>query len=295
MLARGYRFPVKLFADIKQLKEWLRQKTNTYISHDIQNEILGLLANSVLCELVNDIRDGHCKFFSLIADEYKDISNKEQLSVCFRWIDDDFHSHEDFVGFYQLPNIGAETIYSVLIDVISRLQLSLDDRRGQCYDSANNMIGKKSGVAKRIQDKQPKAHVTHCHCHSLSLGVKDTTKNSKILNDAMDTSREIVKLIKLSPKRENILGDIRYNIEGDTEDHAPGLAQFSATRWTVRATCFKRIFENYQALQDTWCEVLEQGKLSAEIEACVTGCQTQMKTFDYFFGILLGGTPFCTH
>ena len=104
----------------------------------------------------------------------------------------------------------------------------------------------------------------------------------------MDTSREIVKLIKLSPKRENILGDIRYNIEGDTEDHAPGLAQFSATRWTVRATCFKRIFENYQALQDTWCEVLEQGKLSAEIEACVTGCQTQMKTFDYFFGILLG-------
>ena len=32
--------------DVKQLKEWLRRKTNTYISHDIQNEILELLAVS---------------------------------------------------------------------------------------------------------------------------------------------------------------------------------------------------------------------------------------------------------
>lgn len=274
--------------DVKELKGWLSRKTNTYISHDIQNEILGLLANSVLREVANDVRNGQCKFYSLCADEYTDISNKEQLSVCFRWIDDDFDSHEDFVGFHQLPNVNAETIYSVLKDVISRLQLSLHDCRGQCYDGASNMLGKKSGVAKRIQDEQPKAHVTHCHCHSLSLGVKDTIKGSKILNDEMDTSREIVKLIKLSPKRENILGEIKNNIEGDTEDHVPGLAQFSATRWTVRATCFKRIFENYQALQDTWCEVLEQSNLSTEIKARVKSCQTQMQKFDYFFGILLG-------
>ena len=60
------------------------------------------------------------------------------------------------------------------------------------------------------------AHVTHCH--SLSLGVKDTTINSKILSEAMNTSREIVKLIKLSPKRQSILGEIKNNIEGDTED-----------------------------------------------------------------------------
>ena len=53
------------------------------------------------------------------------------------------------------------------------------------------MFGKRSGVAKRIQDEQPKAHVTHCHCHSLSLGVKDTTRDSKLLTDTMDTSKEI--------------------------------------------------------------------------------------------------------
>ena len=72
-------------------------------------------------------------------------------------------------------HISAETISFALKDVITWLQLSLNDCRCQCYDGKNNMLGKRSGVAKRIQDEQPKAHVTHCHCHSLSLGVKDTT------------------------------------------------------------------------------------------------------------------------
>ena len=47
--------------------------------------------------------------------------------------------------------------------------------RGQCYDGASNMLGHRTGVAKRIQDLQPKAYPTHCHGHSLSLSVKVTT------------------------------------------------------------------------------------------------------------------------
>lgn len=54
------------------------------------------------------------------------------------------------------------------------------------------MMGHKTGVAKRIQDLQPKAYPTHCHGHSLSLSVKDTTKNCKLLSDTMDTAKEIV-------------------------------------------------------------------------------------------------------
>ena len=41
--------------DVKELKHWLSRKTKTYISHDIQNEILDLLANSVLRGIANDI------------------------------------------------------------------------------------------------------------------------------------------------------------------------------------------------------------------------------------------------
>ena len=68
------------------------------------------------------------------------------------------------------------------------------------------MLGHKTGVAKRIQDLQPKAYPTHYHGHSLSLSVKDTTKNCKLLSDTRDTAKEIVSLVKFSPKRENLRG-----------------------------------------------------------------------------------------
>ena len=78
------------------------------------------------------------------------------------------------------------------------------------------MMGHKSGVVKIIQDLQLKAYPTHCQGHSLSLSVKDTTKNCKLLPDTMDTAKEIVSLIKFSPKRENhLLGEIKENLEGE--------------------------------------------------------------------------------
>lgn len=144
-----------------------------YTSHDVQNEIIAPMANEVIRDLVREIGEN---YFSLICDEYADISNKEQLPFCLRWVNSNLDAFEDFIGFYQIPNIGADTIASVIQDALQRLPLSIDKCRGQCYDGASNMFGKKTGVATRILQLQPKAHPTHCHGHILSLGVKDLVK-----------------------------------------------------------------------------------------------------------------------
>ena len=99
-----------------------------------------------------------------------------------------------------------------------RFNLELKHCRGQTYDGASNMMGKKSGVATRILAEQPKAIVTHCLGHSLSLAVKDLTAFCKILGDTMGTVGEICVLVKYSPKREKMLGRIRENIEGEFFD-----------------------------------------------------------------------------
>ena len=113
---------------------------------------------------------------------------------------------------------------SAIKDVLLKLQSSLVNCRGQCYDGTRNMMGHKTGVAKRIQDLQPKAYPAHCHGHSLSLSVKDTTKNCKLLSDTMDTAKEIVSLIKFSPKRENLLREIKENLEGPESEARAYLA-----------------------------------------------------------------------
>ena len=109
------------------------------------------------------------------------------------------------------------------------------------------MLGHRTGVAKRNQDLQPKVYPTHCHGYSLSLSVKDTTKNCKLLSDTMDTAKEVVTLIKFSPKRENLLGEIKENLE-EPESAAKGIIGLCPTRWTVRASCFQRILDKYAAL-----------------------------------------------
>ena len=52
---------------------------------------------------------------------------------------------------HNIRDIGAETIVSAIKGVLLKLQLSLANCSGQCYDGASNMPGHKNGVAKRIQ------------------------------------------------------------------------------------------------------------------------------------------------
>lgn len=181
--------------DVPFLTDWLQRKNDKYTCHDIQTELVSIMADIVSRQVVTSLDNS---FFSILCDEYTDVSNKEHLTLCVRWIDKELEAHEDFLGFVNIPNIRADTIEAVIKDVFIRLGLSFSNCRGQCYDGASNMLGSKSGVATRILQIQPKAHPTHCHGHSLSLGIKDVTKASKILSNTMDTAKEITTLIKYS-------------------------------------------------------------------------------------------------
>ena len=57
------------------------------------------MANQVIRDLVLEIRGD---FFSIICDEFTDISNKEQLNICIRWVDKELEAHEDFLGVYNV-------------------------------------------------------------------------------------------------------------------------------------------------------------------------------------------------
>ena len=270
-----------------ELKNWLDKKQGKFVTHDVQNEILQLMSNSVLRNLLETIRGN---VYSIMCDEYTDISNKELLTFCIRWVDESLDVYEKFLGFYEIPDIKSATIVAVIKDILARYRLSLDALRGQCYDGASNMLGKSSGVAVQLQAIQPRAPYTHCHAHSLSLSVKDVTKSITILRDTMGTAGEIIILIKFSPKRENLLGKLKDQIESDSEsvEKADSISKLSETRWTVRANCFKRILDNYDPLMAVWEHCLQNGQMSTDVKSRIIGVMKQMKTFDFFFGLNIG-------
>ena len=55
----------------------------------------------------------------------------------------------------------------------------------------------------------------------------------------------------------------------------------------MRASCFQRILDNYVALLQEWIISLD-GKLQSDIRGRIIKCQTQINTFDFYFGLNLG-------
>ena len=76
----------------------------------------------------------------------------------------------------------------------------------------------------------------------------------------MSNTNEIVKLVKYSPKRENLLGELKKNLQYEDREYedvvAGGLTSFSTTRCTVRAICFEKVIDNYDAIIKLWDECL---------------------------------------
>ena len=128
--------------DVPELLDWLKKKTNRFTSHDVQNEIIMLMTHEIIRDISKNIQT---TYYSIICDEYTDISNKEQLTLCLRWVDQFLTIREEFIGFYEIQNIKSDTIVSAIKDILLRIQLSLESCRGQCYDGASNMLGKRSG------------------------------------------------------------------------------------------------------------------------------------------------------
>ena len=198
-------------------------------------------------------------------------------------MDDNFEVHEDFTGLYQVDSTGAEMIYHVITDVFLLLNLTISKVLGHCYDGASAMSGAKSGVVARMQAAEPRAVFTHCYGHALNLACVDTIKQCKLMRDALDTTYEITKLIKKSPRRDAIFKRLKEEMGSDS----PGIRVLCPTRWTVRAEAFKSILDNFSVLLELWDESLQVVK-DTEMKARIQGVSAQMKKFEFFFGVSLG-------
>ena len=138
--------------DRPEILAWMNKKTNKYTSHNIQNEHLQIIENKIIREVSRNIRESNC--FTIMADECSDIANKEQFTICIRWVDDDLQDNEDFVGLYEINSIDSDTLVHAIKDTILRIALSLSQCRGQCYDGASNISGIRIGVSAKILSEE---------------------------------------------------------------------------------------------------------------------------------------------
>lgn len=265
-----------------KLARWLKRKENVYTSPDVQNEVIKVMGLQVLRDIVSDLQDS--PFLTIMVDETTDSSNREQVTLIARRVTEELEVHEEFLGLYHVASIDAKTIASAIKDAFTRMNLPFKKVRGQCYDGASAMRSSKHGVVKLIQDLEPRAVYTHCYGHALNLAAADTLKQCKIMKDALETTREITKLIKFSPRREGIFRSLKETLPAGS---TLGVRVLCPTRWTVRAESICSIIANYEALEMTWDEAISATQ-DTETKARIQGVAAQMRSFEFFFGSMLG-------
>ena len=75
-----------LLETVLEENNWVSDKK--YQSPEIVNEMIEIMAHNVLRSLLSEISSR--SWFSLLADETRDISNCEQLVLCLRWISEHY-------------------------------------------------------------------------------------------------------------------------------------------------------------------------------------------------------------
>ena len=101
--------------NVPGLKKWLEK--HQYMSHQMVNEMITLMGNTVLRKLLLKIREA-C-LFAILSDETCDISNHEQLCGAIRWAGCTYDVHEDFLGLVHVPSTTSVTLTAAIKDVLA--------------------------------------------------------------------------------------------------------------------------------------------------------------------------------
>lgn len=137
--------------------------------HSIQDDILRSAAALVTGDIVREINEAGV--FSLQADEKKDLTKEEELSLA-RYVKDD-QTKERFIKFTACSDLTALNLCDTILNTIRENAVSIAQCVAQCYGGAFVMCGHLSGVQQRIKVHSHRVIYTHCFAHSLNLVVME--------------------------------------------------------------------------------------------------------------------------
>jgi hypothetical protein len=210
----------------------------------LQNEILQLLSNSIVRSIASSVRESGS--FALIVDGTQDVSKKEQLSICLRYVDEQLFPHEVFVGMYEPPSTTGEDLARSVGDVLIRLNLPFAALRGQTYDGASNMSGQYKGCQALINEKQPLALYTHCGAHVVNLVAQTVSEVVVPIRDAIQSLHELGCLFSQSIKCRSSFKNI---VETDHDiTKLKQIRPICPTRWLVRVPAISAVLDQYDSI-----------------------------------------------
>ncbi|KAH9689344.1 TTF-type domain-containing protein [Citrus sinensis] len=171
-------------------------------SPKIQKDIVSCVATETTNAIIREMGDA---LFSVLIDESRDISTKEQMAVVLCYVDKNGYVVECFVGIERVSSTTAASLKESLDNMFSRFGLSLSMLRGQGYDGASNMHGEFNGLKTLILEENESAYYVHYFAHQLQLALISVAKKHEEVNSLFNLVSMLVNVVGVSAKRRDIL------------------------------------------------------------------------------------------
>jgi hypothetical protein len=149
-------------------------RCSSYISHEIQQDILSIYAMKVRAHIRREIGDAK---FSILVDETCDVAKREQMAIVFRFVDKDGVLQERFFQLLHVRNTKSLTLKGELCVELSKHSFDVQNLRGQGYDGASNMKGEFNGLQALFLKDCPYAYYVHFYAHCLQLALVAASKD----------------------------------------------------------------------------------------------------------------------
>ena len=108
-------------------------------------------------------------YYAILADESSDVSHKEQLALCLRFVDKLGRPRAHFLGVVHVSDTTSLSLKKAIETLLVDHHLAVTQIRGQGYDGASNMRGEIKGLKTLIMKESPSAYYVHCFAHQLQL------------------------------------------------------------------------------------------------------------------------------
>ena len=133
-------------------------------SPKIQKDIVNAAAIETTQAIISELGDAP---FSLLVDESRDISIKEQMVVAICYVDKQGCVIERFLAIEHVADTRAQSLKLAIEAIFFKHGLSMSSLRGQGYDGAANMKGEFNGLQWLIQNENSTAFYVRCFAHQL--------------------------------------------------------------------------------------------------------------------------------
>lgn len=211
-----------LSADVSAVRESL-SKNATYTSHDCQNDMIECAASIVVADIVRLVHK--VKWFAIIVDETRDVGKTEQLSFVIRFFNlEKVCIEERFLGFFDIVDLRAESIFNLIKDLLVKFDLSLANCVAQAYDGASTMSGELSGVQTRVRQVVPFCVFVKCYAHRLNRALVATTKDIALCNEVLGCIQNIHNFFSQSVPRHEAFKQTQLDA-GASVLEVPGLCE----------------------------------------------------------------------